>query len=111
MRRDSVPLPKRLPVLPIRDKVVFPNIQVSLVIGREKSIAAVKKAASDNQYLFITTQRNMKVEDPGRDDLYDHGTIAQILQISNLPDGMIRIQVSGLFRARLLELTLEQSFL
>ena len=100
-----------MPVLPVRDRVVFPNLQTPLVVGREKSIQAVKAAGAGERLIFVTAQRHIKVEDPERNDLYEHGTIAEVLQTVNLPDGIVRIRVLGRARAKLLDLSFEQGTL
>src|SRR5688572_26766786 len=107
MDNDQATNPIRMPVLPIRDRVVFPLLPAPLVVGRERSISAVKAAFADKRLVFVTAQRHMKVEEPQRDDLFEYGTVAEILQTINLPDGILRIRVLGQYRAKLLELTLE----
>jgi ATP-dependent Lon protease len=107
----SSPNALRLPVLPIRDRVVFPSLQVHLVVGREKSIQAVKTAFQGQRLIFITAQRHLKVEDPKRDDLYEFGTVAEILQTVNLPEGILRIRVMGQYRAKLEDLFLQEGTL
>jgi len=92
-----------LPVLPVRDRVVFPNVHVPLVVGREKSMQAVRSAFAGDRLIFVAAQRHMKVEDPGRDDLFEYGTVAEIIQLVNLPDGILRVRVHGRYRARLVD--------
>src|SRR3954462_13878411 len=105
MNETKAPLSSRLPVLPVRDRVVFPNVHVPLVVGREKSMQAVRSAFAGDRLIFVTAQRHMKVEEPGREDLFEYGTVAEILQMVNLPDGILRIRVLGRHRARLLDLS------
>ena len=105
MTEKSTPSTSRLPVLPVRDRVVFPNVHVPLVVGREKSIQAVKAAFAGDRLIFVAAQRHMKVEDPGRDDIFEYGTVAEILQTVNLPDGILRVRVLGRHRARLVDLS------
>lgn len=95
-----------LPLIPIRDRVVFPGHTVSLVVGREKSIAAVRAAMSRDRRALIVSQRNMKVEDPSREDLYAVGVVADLIQTVQMPDGFLRVKLSARQRARLLEVGL-----
>src|SRR5688500_18728723 len=94
-------LPARMPVLPARDRVVFPYLNVSLVVGRERSIQAVRNAFARDRVIFIAAQRHAKVEEPAREDLYEVGTVAEILQTINLPESIVRIRVLGRARAKL----------
>ncbi|MBV9079543.1 MAG: endopeptidase La [Elusimicrobia bacterium] len=105
MNESRTPSTSRLPVLPVRDRVAFPNVHVSLVVGRERSMQAVRTAFAGDRLIFVTAQRHMKVEEPGREDLFEYGTVAEILQMVNLPDGILRIRVLGRHRARLLDLS------
>jgi ATP-dependent Lon protease len=98
---DSPRLPDLLPVLPLKDAVLYPYIIVPLSIGREASIRAVDQALSDNRLLALVTQRDSSVEDPGPEDLHPVGTAAAIMRMLKLPDGRIRILAQGLARIRL----------
>lgn len=93
-----------IPVLPIRDRVIFPLINTPLVVGREGSIRAVKKAWGKDRLIFIVAQRNMKIEEPAKGDLFETGVIAEVLSMSQLPDGFLRIRVVGRERAKLIDL-------
>jgi len=97
----------RVPVLPIRDRVVFPHLQVPLVVGRPRSIEAVKKAMASDRLIFITAQRHLKVEEPAREDLFEYGTVAEVQNAVNLPDGILRVRVHGRYRAKLVDLSLQ----
>ncbi|MFN3590670.1 MAG: endopeptidase La [Thermaurantiacus sp.] len=94
----------RLPVLPLRDIVVFPNMIVPLFVGREKSVHALERAMEVDKRIFLLSQLNPADEDPGREQLYDIGTIATVLQLLKLPDGTVKVLVEGQNRARLLDL-------
>jgi len=94
-----------LPVLPVRDRVVYPSLNVPLVIGRPRSIQALNLAQQKDHLVFVVTQRNMRMEEPSREDLYEFGTIAEILSSTQLPDGFVRIRVLGQKRAKLLDLS------
>lgn len=90
-----------LPLLPLRELVVFPNMVIPLFVGREQSINALEEAISLKSFIFIVTQRNPEVEKPKLEDIYPIGTIAKIVQIYKLPDDTIKILVEGLGRAKI----------
>ncbi|MDE2620229.1 MAG: LON peptidase substrate-binding domain-containing protein, partial [Sphingomonadales bacterium] len=94
-----------LPLLPLRDIVVFPGMVVPLFVGREKSVAALEAAMSGNKDIFLLAQLDPGCEDPQADDLYDVGVVASVLQLLKLPDGTVRVLVEGQQRARLVELS------
>lgn len=93
-------VPKELPVLMLRDIVVFPYMVVPLFVGREKSKNAVDKALSSHRMILLLTQKSAEVEDPKKDDAFEIGTVALIMRMLKLPDGRIRILAQGLVRAR-----------
>jgi ATP-dependent Lon protease len=89
------------PLLPLRDIVVFPGMVVPLFVGREKSVAALEVAMEDSKDIFLLAQLDPSCDDPERDDLYDMGVVAQVLQLLKLPDGTVRVLVEGKDRAKL----------
>ena len=89
------------PVLPLRDIVVFPQMIVPLFVGRDKSVAALESAMTANKEIFLVAQLDPSEDDPGREDLYDMGVIATVLQLLKLPDGTVRVLVEGRQRATL----------
>ncbi len=89
-----------LPLLPLRDVVVYPHMVIPLFVGREKSIAALERAMADDKQVFLVAQKQPSVDEPGTEDLYQVGSIAQILQILKLPDGTVKVLVEGKQRAR-----------
>jgi ATP-dependent Lon protease len=93
------------PVLPLRDIVVFPHMIVPLFVGRDKSVAALETAMAADKEIFLVAQLDPGQDDPGRDDLYDMGVVATILQLLKLPDGTVRVLVEGKARATLTELS------
>ena len=93
-----------LPILPLRDIVVFPHRIVPLFVGREKSVAALEAAMGSDKELFLVAQLDPAEDDPDRDQLYDLGVVATAMQLLKLPDGTVRVLVEGLRRARLLSL-------
>jgi ATP-dependent Lon protease len=93
-------IPAKLPVLLLRDIVIFPYMIAPLFVGREKSKAAIDQSLSTNRMILLLTQKDMEIEDPKRDDVYDMGTVALIMRMLKLPDGRVRILAQGLVRAR-----------
>ena len=97
-----------LPLLPLRDIVVFPGMVVPLFVGREKSVAALEAAMGGDKSIFLLAQLDPGCDDPDRDDLYDTGVVATVLQLLKLPDGTVRVLVEGQGRARLAQLGTDQ---
>jgi len=95
------------PLLPLRDIVVFPHMIVPLFVGRDRSVAALEAAMESDKEIFLVAQLDPGEDDPQRDDLYDVGVIATVLQLLKLPDGTVRVLVEGKERAKLLELANE----
>ena len=93
------------PLLPLRDIVVFPHMIVPLFVGRDRSVAALETAMESDKEIFLVAQLDPGEDDPQRDDLYDVGVIATVLQLLKLPDGTVRVLVEGKERAKLLSLT------
>ncbi len=88
-----------LPVLPLRDIVVFPHMIVPLFVGRERSVQALEEVMSQNKQILLVTQKDAGTEDPDAGDLYSTGTIGSILQLLKLPDGTVKVLVEGIRRA------------
>ena len=84
-----------IPVLPLRDVVVYPHMVIPLFVGREKSILALEAAMADNKKILLLAQKNAEVDDPAQKDLYQIGTLSTILQMLKLPDGTIKVLVEG----------------
>ncbi len=91
-----------LPVLPLRDIVVFPHMIVPLFVGREKSVRALEAVMREDKQILLVAQRNAAQDDPGSADLYDVGTVSTVLQLLKLPDGTVKVLVEGGKRARVL---------
>ena len=89
------------PLLPLRDIVVFPGMVVPLFVGRDKSVAALESAMEGSKDIFLLAQLDPGCDDPERDDLFDVGVVAQVLQLLKLPDGTVRVLVQGSERASL----------
>jgi ATP-dependent Lon protease len=84
-----------LPVLPLRDVVVYPNMVIPLFVGREKSMRALERAMQADKQIVLLAQKAAEIDDPGVDDLYQIGTLAQVLQLLKLPDGTVKVLVEG----------------
>src|SRR5215213_7003981 len=98
---EAIKIPDVLPVLPLKDTVVFPYIILPLSVGRDKSVLAVDRALAESRVIMLVAQRDPAIDNPGEDDLYAVGTAAVIMRMLKLPDGRIRILVQGLARARI----------
>ena len=96
---ESFSLPDRMPLLPLRDVVVFPYMTMPLLVGRLPSINAIEKAVARERVLFVTAQKRSEVANPQHDELYRTGTLVRVLQVFRLPDGTLRVLVEGLVRA------------
>ena len=93
-----------MPVLPLRDVVVYPHMVIPLFVGREKSIKALEAAMVNDKKILLVAQKSATIDDPGADDVYRVGTVAGILQLLKLPDGTIKVLVEGAQRARIVSL-------
>jgi len=98
---EQVKIPELLPVLPLRDIVIFPFMIVPLFVSRERSIRAVDQALAENRMIMLVAQRDIDKEEPAAADLFGIGTAAIIMRMLKLPDGRIRILVQGLSRAKI----------
>ncbi|WP_081295571.1 endopeptidase La [Gilliamella apicola] len=93
-----------MPILPLRDVVVFPHMVIPLFVGRSKSIRCLEKAMEMDKQVFLVTQKDPSQDDPAIDDLYEVGTVANVLQLLELPDGTVKVLVEGIERAKMLDL-------
>jgi ATP-dependent Lon protease len=109
---SPAPAPKSaaLPVLPLRDIVVFPHMIVPLFVGREKSVRALEDVMKDDRQILLVTQKNASQDEPTTDDIYSVGTLASVLQLLKLPDGTVKVLVEGASRARVRRFTDNQAF-
>jgi len=96
-----MPVLKNLPVLPLRDIVVFPDMVAPLFVGRDKSVRALEMIDEGDNEIMLVAQRDAAIDDPGADDVHEIGTVATILQLLKLPDGTVKVLVEGQTRARL----------
>jgi ATP-dependent Lon protease len=101
--KDLLSLPEMLPLLPIRDVVVFPYMVLPLFVSREKSIKSLEEALSKDRLIFLVSQKKLSEEDPSPKDLYKVGTVAVVMKMLKLPDGKVKILVQGLSKASIRE--------
>ena len=114
--KDTMPehapdLPDRLPVLPVRDVVIFNYTILPLFVGRESSVQAVEAALARSRYMLILTQKDEQVDKPGPEDLHRVGTVVMILRMLKLPDGRLKLLVQGVSRARALAVLEDKPYL
>jgi ATP-dependent Lon protease len=103
-------LPEILPVLPLRDIVIFPYMIFPVLVGREQSIRAANAAVDRDKFIFLSSQKKSNLEDPQQEDIYLEGTIARIVQILKLPNGLMKILVDGLLQGKIIEFTGNKDF-
>ncbi|HYK36307.1 endopeptidase La [Alloacidobacterium sp.] len=101
---------RKLPMMPIRDMVIFPYMMTPFVVGRESSVRALEEALNGDRKIFLATQHDARVDEPKADDIYTVGTIGNIVQSVKMPDGNIKVLVEGLERARAVELNDSDGF-
>src|SRR5919197_2071249 len=104
-------IPSELPILPLRDTVLFPNSFMPLAVARESSVRLIDDAIANGKLIAVFTQRDASVEEPGQDDLYTVGTATHIHKMFKLPDGSLRLIVQGLARLRLEEVVATEPYL
>lgn len=103
-------LNQKVPLLPLRDVVVYPHMVIPLFVGREKSIHALDAAMSSSKQILLVAQRSAEIDDPQEGDIYLVGTLASILQLLKLPDGTIKVLVEGVQRASIISLEKHQDY-
>ncbi len=99
-----------VPLLPLRGLLVFPTMVLHLDVGRERSVQALEKAMMDDHLIFLTTQKDMNIDEPEQEDFYEMGTLTKVKQMLKLPNGTIRVLVEGLNRASISSFTKEEAF-
>ncbi|MEB2351430.1 MAG: endopeptidase La [Burkholderiaceae bacterium] len=104
MSEEQVPAIQSLPLLPLRDVVVFPHMVIPLFVGRPKSIKALEAAMEVGKSIMLVAQRNASKDEPVAEDIYEIGCVSNILQMLKLPDGTVKVLVEGVRRARILEI-------
>ena len=100
-----------VPLLPLRDIIVFPHMVVTLFVGREKSINALEEAMGHEKEILLAAQRKAKTNDPAPEDIYEIGTVGVIIQLLRLPDGTVKVLVEGKRRARIERFVPNEEFL
>ncbi|MGA2987115.1 MAG: LON peptidase substrate-binding domain-containing protein, partial [Terriglobia bacterium] len=100
-----------LPMMPIRDVVIFPHMMTPFVVGRETSIRALEEALAGDKKIFLATQHDAAVDEPKPNEIYQVGTIANIVQSLKLPDGNIKVLVEGVERGKILKMSSEEGHL
>jgi len=103
--KDEVAIPEELPLIPLRDMIIFPNLVVPLFVGRDKSIAALEAAMKEEHIVALVTQKMAELQEPEPEDLYRFGTAATIMQELKIPDGTAKALVEGLSRIEIVEFT------
>ncbi|MBI3449513.1 MAG: endopeptidase La [Acidobacteria bacterium] len=106
-KNDSV---ESLPMVPLRELVVFPHTMIPFVVGRKSSLLAVEQALNEHKKIFLSSQKDAKIDNPGADDINAIGTIANVIQSLKLPNGNIKLLVEGGFRGRVLEIREENGY-
>jgi len=101
---------KRVPMMPVRDMVIFPQMMQPFIVGREASVRALEEALAGEKKIFLATQHDASVDDPKPEEIFTVGTLANIVQSVKLPDGNIRVLVEGVERAKVVQLTSEEGF-
>jgi len=108
--KKELQIPEELPLLPVRDVVIFPYMILPLFVGREKSIAAVDAALARDRLIFLAAQKELGEEEPKPEDIFAVGTVAMIMRMLKLPDGRVKILVQGLAKGRLQSFVAEDPF-
>jgi ATP-dependent Lon protease len=101
---------KRLPMMPIRDVVIFPYMMTPFVVGRESSVRALEEALAADKKIFLATQHDAQVDEPRPDEIYSVGTVANIVQSLKLPDGNIKVLVEGVERGKIISVSEEEGY-
>src|SRR2546425_1516631 len=101
---------KRVPMMPVRDMVIFPQMMTPFIVGREASVRALEEALAGDKKIFLATQHDASVDDPKPDEIYTVGTLANIVQSVKLPDGNIKVLVEGSERAKVVQISTDEGF-
>ena len=97
---ESIPTSDRIPVLPLRDVVIFPYVVIPLLVGRAASLAAIEAAVAEDKILLLVAQKDGEKQEPAAADLHRTGVVARILQVTRMPTGTTKVLVEGIARAR-----------
>ncbi len=110
MDQNNLNIPETLPMLPVRDIVIFPYMIIPLFVGREASIQAVEESLSKNRLIFLSSQKEFNEESPTQDSIYKTGTVAMIMRMRKLADGRVKILIQGVSKARVTGFTQNEPF-
>src|ERR1700748_3066542 len=102
---------RRLPMMPIRDVVIFPHMMTPFVVGRESSVHALEEALAADKKIFLATQHDASIDEPKPNEIYQVGTIVNIVQSLKLPDGNIKVLVEGVERGKVLQVVETEGFM
>src|SRR5438309_11429122 len=100
-KKDPKQKVRTIPLLPLRDIIVFPHMVVPLFVGREKSIAALEEAMAHDKFILLAAQKKAKTNEPAPDDIFPVGTLGTIIQLLRLPDGTVKVLVEGKQRGKI----------
>ena len=100
-----------LPLLPLRDIVVFPSMVIPLFVGRDKSITALNEVMKSEKKIILVTQKNSEVDDPKKNDVFNYGCESSILQLLKLPDGTVKVLVEGIKRVKIVDFKDDEKFI
>lgn len=103
-------IPQTLPMMPVRDMVVFSDMLLPLFVGRDKSIKAIEEAATKGRYIFLSAQKDSALENPKADDIYRTGTVGKVQKMLKLPDGRVKALVQGMIKAKVVKYTKRRAF-
>src|SRR5699024_2232252 len=106
-RSERLRVQKNLPVLPLRDVVVYPHLVIPLFVGRARSVSALEDAMEGNKEIVLVAQRNAEDDDPSIENLHTVATVATVLQLLRLPDGTVKVLVEGVQRASILDVEVD----
>src|SRR5574339_314625 len=101
---------RRLPMMPIRDVVIFPHMMTPFVVGRDSSVRALEEALAGDKKIFLATQHDASVDEPKANEIYQVGTIVNIVQSLKLPDGNIKVLVEGVERAKIVSVGEDEGY-
>src|SRR5437764_7967569 len=101
---------RKLPMMPIRDVVIFPHMMTPFVVGRESSVRALEEALAGDRKIFLATQHDAKVDEPRPDEIYSVGTVANIVQSVKQSDGNIKVLVEGVERGKVISVSEDEGY-
>ncbi|MBI4743505.1 MAG: endopeptidase La [Actinobacteria bacterium] len=109
--KSHIKLKEKMPLIPLKEMVVFPYMVIPLLVGRDKSIKALEEAMKDDHIVILVTQKQAEIQDPQSEDLYEYGTAATVVQVLKLPDGTAKALVEGLVRVKVVRYFQDEPFI